>query len=129
MAVTFSVEKDGKILEILATGKLSEDDYRKFTPEVERLIKQHGRVSILFEMSQFHGWEPGALWADIKFDFKHFADVDRLAIVGDRKWQEWMAKFCRPFTTARIRYFDHSHSETARLWVRESVSQGTIPIP
>jgi hypothetical protein len=116
MAVNVLQTGEGKVLEVHASGKLSEDDYRQFVPEVERLISEHGKISIVFEMSQFHGWEPGALWADIKFDFKHFKDIDRLAMIGDMKWQEWMAKFCRPFTTAAIRYFDHADSEKARLW-------------
>ena len=43
MSVSFSVEK-GRILEILASGKLSEEDYKKFIPEVERLIREHGKI-------------------------------------------------------------------------------------
>jgi len=45
---------------------------------------------------------------DIKFDIKHFADIERLAMVGDKKWQHGMATFCKPFTKATIRYFDHA---------------------
>ena len=60
------------------------------------------------------------MWADIKFDFKHFADINRLAVIGEAKWQEWMAKFCRPFTTATIRYFDHAAADEAHRWIRES---------
>jgi hypothetical protein len=42
-------------------------------------------MRVLFDMSASHGWEAGALWEDIKFDIKHFADIDRLAMVGDKK--------------------------------------------
>ena len=117
MAVKVTETTDGKALEIEASGKLSESDYHQFLPEVERLINKHGKISILFEMSQFHGWEAGALWEDIKFDFKHFAHIGRLAMIGETKWQEWMAKFCRPFTTATIRYFDRADSQAARSWL------------
>jgi hypothetical protein len=48
---------------------------------------------------------------------KHFSDIDKLAIVGDRRWQKGMSMFCRPFTTATIRYFDHAAIEAARDWV------------
>ena len=57
----------------------------------------------MFDMTGFHGWEAGALWDDIKFDLKHFAHIERLAMVGERKWQHGMATFCQPFTTATIR--------------------------
>lgn len=57
-------------------------------------------------MREFHGWSMGALWEDIKFDLHHFADIERLALIGDKKWEVGMAVFCKPFTTAKIRYFE-----------------------
>ena len=106
-----------KILVARASGKLSKEDYEVFVPAMERLIKEQGKIRVLFEMQDFHGWEAGALWEDIKFDLKHFADIERLAMVGDQKWEEWMAKFCQPFTTAEIRYFDQSHAAEAESWI------------
>jgi len=72
-------------------------------------------------MTGFHGWEAGALWDDIKFDVKHFADIERLAMIGEKKWQHGMATFCKPFTKANIRYFDHAKAADARLWLNEGV--------
>ena len=109
-----------KVLWLQASGKFSAEDYQHFIPEVERLISKLGKIRILFEMHDFHGWDAGALWEDIKFDFKHFSDIERLAIVGDKKWEEWMAKFCKPFTTAAIRYFDVTHTEEAQAWIQAS---------
>lgn len=117
-------ETDGrKILVVKASNKLSQEDYEHFVPEVERLIEAQGKIRLLFEMHDFHGWEAGALWADIKFDLKHFADIERLAMVGEKKWEEWMAMFCKPFTSAEIRYFDQSEADEARSWItKESVA-------
>jgi hypothetical protein len=36
-------------------------------------------------MTGFHGWEAGALWEDIKFDLKHYADIERLAMICGQK--------------------------------------------
>ena len=55
---------DGKILEIHVQRKLTKEDYEMFVPEVERLIAQHGKLRILFDMEDFHGWSAGALWKD-----------------------------------------------------------------
>jgi hypothetical protein len=87
----------------------------------EQRIKQHGKVRILFIMNDFHGWDAGALWEDIKFDVKHFNVIERLAIVGESKCEKWMAMFCRPFTTAKIKYFDHNDVEKAREWIEEEL--------
>jgi hypothetical protein len=84
---------------------------------VERLVKEHGKIRLLVQMHDFHGWTAGALWEDIKFDAKHFKDAERLALVGEKKWQHAMAVFCKPFTAAEVRYFDHTMIEQARAWL------------
>jgi len=110
-------EGTGRIVHIRLTGKLTGQDYEHFVPEVERLIKQYGKIRILMEMHDFHGWDAGALWEDIKFDLKHFRDIERLAMVGETKWQSGMATFCGPFTSAKIRYFELGQEEQAREWI------------
>jgi len=119
MTVELTEHEDAKYLEVRVTGKLTSEDYKHFVPELERLIKTHGKLRLLFEMHEFHGWDAGALWEDVKFDLKHFKDISRLAIVGETKWEHGMAVFCRPFTTARIRYFDQNQLEEARQWLSE----------
>lgn len=117
MPVTLTEKNDGRILEVQVTGKLSHEDYGHLVPAFERLVREHGKLGVLFEMVDFHGWEAGALWDDIKFDVKHFSDIERLAMVGDSKWEQGMSMFCRPFTTAAIRYFDRSAIAQARTWL------------
>lgn len=107
----------GKILEIRVQGKLEKEDYKAFEPEVERLLKQHGKIRILFVMDHFEGWTAGALWEDIGFDFKHFNDIEKLVLVGDKQWEKGMAVFCKPFTTAEVRYFDRGELDQARDWI------------
>ena len=72
----------GKLLHVKASGKLTKESYETFAPLVDELIAEHGKLKILFEMHDFHGWTAGALWEDIKFDFKHWRHIERLAIVG-----------------------------------------------
>jgi hypothetical protein len=122
MPIQFNQEDGGKILVAHVSGKLTKADYEQLVPEFERLVQQHGKLRLLFDMTGFHGWEPGALWEDIKFDVKHHADIERLAMIGDKKWERGMATFCKPFTKATIRYFDHAESAQARKWLCESSS-------
>jgi len=118
MAIKLNQLDGGKVLEVQVSGKLSHEDYQQFVPEFERLIKEHGKISVLFEMSDFHGWAAKALWDDIKFDMKHFSHIERIAMVGDTKWEKGMSVFCRPFTTAKVRYFETTALEEARGWVK-----------
>ena len=118
MSVDLHEEAGGKILEIKLTGKLAKEDYEHLVPEVERLIKAHGKLRMLVQMHDFHGWTVSALWQDIKFDLKHFRDVERLALVGEKAWEHGMAVFCKPFSSATIRYFDRSETDQAEAWIR-----------
>jgi len=106
------------MLEIRATGKLTKEFYTAFVPVVDEQIKQYGKLRILFVMHDFQGWTCGAMWEDCKFDLHHWRDIERLAIVGESKWEEGMATFCKPFTRATIKYFDHAQLEAARAWVK-----------
>ncbi len=120
MPIQLNEEHGGKILVVHVSGKVVKADYEHFVPQFERLVREHGKLLLLFDMTGFHGWDIGALWEDIKFDAKHFADIERLAIVGEKKWQHGMATFCKPFTTAKIQYFDHADAAEALKWLSES---------
>jgi len=101
------------------SGTLVHDDYADFVPRVEKRIKELGKVRVLFEMTDFHGWDVSALWDEVKFDVKHFADVERFAVVGDKKWEKTLTSLSHPFTAAQVRYFDRPQIGAARLWLAE----------
>ena len=117
MAVQVTNQQSDRIIEVATTGKLTRDDYDTFVPVIESEMKK-GKVKILFSMQDFSGCDAGALWEDIKFDMKHFGEIERLAMVGEKKWEEGMAWFCKPFTTAKISYFDHTEIDAARSWLK-----------
>ncbi|HXT10128.1 MAG TPA: STAS/SEC14 domain-containing protein [Candidatus Angelobacter sp.] len=115
--------KNGTVLEVDASGKLTDEDYQQqFIPEVERLTKEHRKIRLLFEMNQFHGWEPKAAWDDLKLGSRHRDNIERVAMVGEKHWQHWMASFAKPFTAAQIRYFDKTQAGEARVWVEEGIT-------
>lgn len=116
-AVAVSAENDGKLLVIHVRGKLHTADYEHFVPIVERAVLKHGKVRMLVQMHNFHGWDAGGLWEDVKFDAQHFNHIERLAVVGEKTWEKWMAVFCKPFTTASIRYFPSDKAVDARAWI------------
>ncbi len=120
MPIQLSEEGGGKILTVHVSGKLGKADYADFVPAFERLVRLHGKLRVRFDMTGFRGWHAAAFWEDIKFDLKHFAHIERLAMVGDRKWQHYMAMFCQPFTKATVRYFDHADTAEARKWLGEA---------
>lgn len=119
MADTLEIVAVGPVLHVQVQGKLTKESYEIFAPMVDEQIKEHGRLRILFEMHDFHGWTLGAVWEDLKFDYSHWKDIERLAIVGESKWEEGMSVFCKPFTSAKVKYFDQSKLDEAKSWLAE----------
>ena len=56
MPIELKEHRDGRVLEAVATGTLTRADYAEFVPKIERLVKQHGKISIVFDMR-----DPGAI--------------------------------------------------------------------
>jgi hypothetical protein len=110
---------DSSLVRVRASGRLTRNDYQAFVPQIEQAIAEHGKLRLLFEMRDFHGWDAGASWEDIKFGGRHFRDLERVAMVGDKTWEKWMAKLCRPFTTAEVRYFEKT--DVAETWLEGPV--------
>ena len=112
-------ESSGKILGFQMSGKLHDEDYKTFGPVVEAAVAANGKVRLLALFRDFQGWDIHALWDDIKFSTKHCLDIERIALVGEKTWEKWMAKVCKPFTMAKIRYFDAAQVTAAWAWLRE----------
>jgi hypothetical protein len=109
-----------KALAFKMSGKLHDEDYKKFVPLIDAAIAKEGKIRLLAQFEDFHGWDLHALWDDIKFSTTHCTKIERIALVGDKTWMEWMSKVCKPFTMAAVRYFDASEAEAARAWVAEA---------
>ena len=120
MSIQLTEENDGKVLVVHVSGKLIKADYERFVPEFERLVRKHGKLRLLFDMTGFHGWDLSAAWEDFKFGVEHFADIERLAMVGEKQWQHGMATLCKPFTKAMVRYFEHAEAAEALKWLDEA---------
>ncbi|SRR6266566_5121656 len=113
------IPQEGNVVRVEVSGRLTQSDYDQLIPSWEALIARHGKMRLLFVMHDFHGWEPQAAWEDFRFDIKHQKGVERIAMVGEKKWQHWMTKIASWFVQADVRYFDASQEDQAERWVRE----------
>lgn len=104
-------------LEINIQGTLTRQDYEQFAPLAEGQIQAHGKTNMVVRVDDFSGWSPVALWADLKFDVKHYSDIDRLALVGEADSRDWLEAVSKPLTGAEVRYFPEGELDEARTWV------------
>ncbi len=104
MPIQFKEENGGKILVVHANGKLTKSDYENFMPEVDRLSRLGSRRSVGGHQARC----------------RNFGDIERLAIVGDKQWPEYLTLFAKPFTQAAIHYSDQADTAEARQWLDEA---------
>ena len=109
------------------TGKLHDDDYKQFVPTMETILTAMGKVRLFIRLKDFHGWDVHAAWDEFLFSLRHYSDFERIAIVGDRKWEKWMAGFCKSFTTAEVKYFDKLEIDAAWDWLRDDEAAAKLP--
>ena len=107
------------VLGFRLSGKLHDADYKTFTPAIDAAAGT-GKVRLLAQFHDFHGWDTHALWDDIKFATMHCTKIERIALVGEKTWEKWMAAVCKPFTLAKVKYFDVSEIDKAWAWLQEA---------
>lgn len=111
--------KSDKVVGFKLSGKIHDEDYKTMVPEFDAAIEKVGKIRILAWCHDFHGWDMHALWDDTVFATTHCSKIERIAMVGEKHWEKWMAMFCKPFTLAKTKYFDASKIDDAWSWLEE----------
>ena len=112
------------IIATKANDLLGINDYEKIHPLIHNIINTGKKVRWYFEMddcliSNSTGfWEDGIIEVNYgRMNFIHSEDIEKIAIVGNKKWEKWMYSIMKPFTKASIMYFDLPDREKAREWI------------
>lgn len=106
-------------------GDMTTKDYNGvLIPALEEAGGIHPVFRILFSIVNFHGWKPRGNWEALK-DWPGMEKVDRIAIVGGEKWEEWMnylPGLFVGFVGIDVRYFSSEHLNDALDWLREPIA-------
>ncbi len=116
-------ESSGKFLGIDATDVIRRQDYDELVPICEKIINDEGSLSMLIDMKGFRLEAPSAWRDDFDFGREFHHKIEKMAIVGDRWWEEWMVAFCRHFYAQEAKYFRSYEMDTAWEWLKERQEQ------
>ena len=64
------------------------------------------KIKALIDATELEGWEVRAAWDDLKLGLKHGNEFERIAIYGNKKWQEIGAKVGSWFISGEVKYFE-----------------------
>lgn len=106
------------VLRLTVPDKLRADDFQQIAPQIETLIKQHGRIRLLIDASGFGGWENiAAFERHIGFVKTHHEKVERIAVIVSHDWQHWVVGTVRVLVHPQVRAFDKGDEGTALRWL------------
>lgn len=119
-ALTIGTERIDKdfYLSIKVVGKLTHEDYQKFTPMIDSALEsvKDAKINVLFDGADFHGWEARAAWDDFKLWLRHGGEFDKIAMYGLQNWQDWAAKIGSWFVSGEMKHF--TNMSQAIGWLR-----------
>jgi len=114
---------EDKVIGVHVEGTLSKEDYDNFELLLKDTLEKHGKARLLVHLENFEGWDSlAAAWKDLELDVRHYSDFEKLAVVGENRWQEWGTKIAQPFTRAKVRYFDHADLDAAWKWIHSEAN-------
>jgi hypothetical protein len=107
-------------LSLKAVGTLTHADYKVITPMIDSALAEvkHPKVNMLIDGTEMEGWELRAAWDDFKLGLKHGNEFHKIAIYGNKNWQEITAKVGGWFISGEVKYFEQL--EGALTWLEES---------
>lgn len=108
------------ILAFQVKGKITKEEIERLQPLIHKIIDKDQKVHFYMEIDDFSGYKDiGALWADLKIDVAHISHYGKIAVVGDKKWEEWATKATGFFTNSEARFFEPHEKEEAKQWIQE----------
>ena len=112
------------VLGFTAKGKVTSEDYETILiPAVEKKLKNHEKVSLLYNLGdEFEGFEAGAMWDDAKVGLAHITKWDKIAIVTDVNWIEKAGKIFgfaieTMSVTGDVKVFHNAELDQAKEWI------------
>ena len=114
-------ETEDRTLVVKATESLTSQDYEDvFIPQLKQLIDKFGKIRVLLYLDEnFTGWELGAAWDDAVFGISHRHDFEKVAVVSDKKWVEWVTKIGSHFMDGQVATYTPAEFQDAVAWVKQ----------
>jgi hypothetical protein len=105
------------LIAVRVSGTLTSADVAAFEHLLEPVMHRNDSVRLYFEMVDFRGWEPAGFVKHGLFDLTHGRQYSNVAMVGEKKWQDWITTLVDPVKKGKVRYFDLSQREEALRWL------------
>jgi hypothetical protein len=112
------VDNTAGVLTIQISGKLRQPELAAAQKAAAESLQKQGASRLLVLAQNFQGWEKRGDWGDLSGQMQLDAQIDRMAIVGDKRWEDLALVFAgKGIRRVVIEYFLPSESSKARSWL------------
>lgn len=100
--------EDNYFVTLKATGKLTHGDYEKITPILESALEgvKEESICVLFDATELEGWALRAAWDDLQLGLKFDKKFSKIAVYGNKTWQEYATKIGSWFVSGDVQFFE-----------------------
>jgi hypothetical protein len=107
------------LIAVRVSGTLTSQEIDYFKALQREVIEQFGELRLYFEMEEFDGWQADSFLENALFDITHAHFYSKVAMVGEKSWQAWIAKLADLIKKGEVRYFDLDERVLAVQWVQQ----------
>lgn len=119
--IEINAKADQAILSMKASGKLTRQDLEEVEPKLQNFTSLVDDPHLIMILEDFEGWEDAAaFWKDLQLDSEYIGYFDRIAVVGEQKWQEWGTRLLNPITKEELQFFPLEQADKAWEWAQEN---------
>lgn len=109
---------DENTVELDVQGDITAADYKSLTPILENFLKEKNKIKFLIVLDRVKSFSLGAVFEDLKFDFKNMKHIGAIAVVGSKKGQEILTKVSDVILPQKIEFFEETNLKGARDWLK-----------
>lgn len=105
------------IVEITIDGPITKAEILPMIEKLDGMINEFGKIRVVEVIRNIGKIEPGAMWADLKWETRHLNGFSHVAIVADERWVDWMIKPLDLLIPAKLKLFHLDELDEARAWI------------
>jgi hypothetical protein len=111
------VNNPGNTLTFKVSGKLAQSELADVQKNAAEILRKEGKKHVLVIVEDFQGWGRGD-WGDLSGQVAMDQYIDRMAIVGDKKWEDLALLFAgKGIRHVAIEYFSSAELGKAQAWL------------
>ncbi len=116
--MSVAIQKEASIWQFRVSGVLKKTELDSAQAAARQEIASVGEIKVLLVLQDFQGWERGADWGDMAFTAAYGDHIEKIAIVGNPRWETEALMFVGAgFRRTLVKFFPPEEAPQARTWL------------